>query len=95
MVAVDAPGIALTTINPGFVVGAPFDGHYGTSLAVVERLLAAHDPMLPHFGVTMVDVGDIAEMHLRALENDQTIGKRLIGVADFLWFTEMAAHLAQ
>jgi dihydroflavonol-4-reductase len=95
MVASDAPGIGLTTINPGFVVGAPLDGHYGTSLAVVERLLSARDPMLPYFGFTTVDVGDIAEMHLRALQRDETIGQRLIGVAGFLWFTEMAEHLAR
>ena len=94
MVANDAPGIALTTINPGFVIGAPLDGHYGTSLAVIERLLAARDPMLPHFGFTAVDVGDIAEMHLRALDRDATIGKRLIGAAGFLWFDDMARHLA-
>ena len=95
MVATEAPGIGLTTINPGFVVGAPLDGHYGTSLAVIERLLAARDPMLPNFGFTMVDVGDIAEMHLRALQRDETTGQRLIGVADFLWFAEMAEHLAR
>lgn len=94
MVAAEAPDIALTTINPGFVIGAPLDGHYGTSLAVIERLLAARDPMLPRFGFTVVDVGDIAEMHLRALQRDATIGKRLIGVAGFLWFPDMAAHLA-
>lgn len=94
MVATDAPGIGLTTINPGFVIGAPLDGNYGTSLAVVERLLAARDPMLPRFGFATVDVGDIAEMHLRALERDQTIGKRLIGAAEFLWFDDMARHLA-
>lgn len=94
MVASEAAGIGLTAINPGLVVGAPLDDHYGTSLAVIERLLVARDPMLPHFGFTMVDVGDIAEMHLRALQRDETIGERLIGVADFLWFTEMAQHLA-
>ncbi|MGI3186382.1 NAD-dependent epimerase/dehydratase family protein [Nioella aestuarii] len=95
MVASDAPDIGLTTINPGFVIGAPLDRHYGTSLAVIDRLLAARDPMLPNFGFTMVDVGDIAEMHLRALQRDETIGQRLIGVADFLWFTEMADHLSR
>ncbi|NKX42994.1 NAD-dependent epimerase/dehydratase family protein [Roseicyclus persicicus] len=94
MVATEAPGVALTTINPGFVLGAPLDGDTGTSLAVVERLLAGRDPMLPNFGFACVDVGDIAEMHLRALDTPASIGQRIVGASDFLWYPEMAEILA-
>ncbi|MBF9057832.1 NAD-dependent epimerase/dehydratase family protein [Rhodobacterales bacterium HKCCSP123] len=94
MVETEAQGIALTTINPGFVLGAPLDADTGTSLAVVERLLKGRDPMLPRIGFACVDVGDIAEMHLRALDCPETVGQRLIGTGGFLWFTEMARALA-
>lgn len=94
MVEGEAQGIRLTTINPGFVMGAPLDGDTGTSLAVAERALRGKDPMLPRVGFAMVDVGDIAEMHLRALERPDTAGHRLIGASEFLWFSDIAATLA-
>ena len=66
MVKTEAPDIRLTTINPGFVLGAPLDGDTGTSLAVIRAAAQGRDPMLPRLGFACVDVGDIAEMHLRA-----------------------------
>ena len=95
MVATETPGLGLTTINPGFVLGAPLDTAYGTSLRVVERMLSGRDPMVPNVGFACVDVGDIAEMHVRALDRDATIGQRIIGTGAFLWFADMAATLAQ
>jgi dihydroflavonol-4-reductase len=60
---------------------------------VVERLLAGRDPMVPDFGFPAVDVGDVAEMHLRALERPETAGERLIGAERFLALPEMARLL--
>lgn len=77
-----ANGMALTTINPGLVAGAPLDRHFGTSLDVVLRILKGKDPMLPDVSFPVVDVRDVAEMHLRALEDPQTAGKRYLSVAD-------------
>ena len=92
-VKTEAPEIALTVINPAFVQGAPLDQNYGTSLKVVERLLVGKDPMLPKFGFTVVDVKDVAEMHLRALTHAGTAGKRFLAADRFLWFSEMAEIL--
>ncbi|MDJ0827565.1 MAG: aldehyde reductase [Rhodobacter sp.] len=89
----EASEIALTVINPVFVLGAPLDGNYGTSIKVIERLLRAKDPMLPKVGFPSVDVGDVAEMHLRALTNPDTVGRRFIAADRFLWFQEMAEIL--
>jgi dihydroflavonol-4-reductase len=94
MVATETPGLRLTTINPGFVLGAPLDGAYGTSLRVVERMLSGRDPMVPNVGFACVDVGDIAEMHVRALAQDASVGQRIIGTGGFLWFADMTATLA-
>ncbi len=89
----EAPEIALTVINPAFVLGPPLDANYGTSVKVVERILRAKDPMLPQIGFSTVDVRDVAEMHVRALERPETIGKRYAGVDRFLWFHEIAEVL--
>jgi dihydroflavonol-4-reductase len=85
-----APDIALTTVNPGFVVGPPLDAEYGSSISVVKRFLSGKDPMLPAMAIPTVDVRDVAEMHLRALQRPQTAGKRYLAAADTLWFTDMA-----
>lgn len=83
-------GIDLTVINPTFVMGPPLDKNFGTSIRVVERLLKGKDPMLPHFGFPAVDVRDVAEAHIRALENDNTIGERIVLADRFLWFSDIA-----
>lgn len=91
----DTPSLQLTVINPGCVLGPPWHGQYGTSIKVIECILAAKDPMLPRFGFSTVDVRDIAEMHIRAPERLETIGERVIGAAGFLWFSETARALAE
>ncbi|MEE9427414.1 MAG: aldehyde reductase [Paracoccaceae bacterium] len=88
-----APDMALTTINPTMVLGPPLDIHFGGSVEVVQRMLQAKDPMLPRFGLGCVDVRDIAEMHVRAISNPQSEGKRILGIHSFRWFTELTQAL--
>lgn len=88
-----AEGLALTVINPGFVLGPPLDAKYGSSLEIVERFLKAKDPMQPPYGLPIVDVRDVAEMHLRAAQRPDTAGKRFISAAGTLTFAEMAKIL--
>ena len=89
----EAPELQLTTINPSFVLGPPLDPHFGTSMAVIQRVLRGKDPAIPNFGFPCVDVRDIAEMHVRALSAPQSIGKRIIGSAEFIWFIDLARWL--
>ncbi len=88
-----AEGLLLTTINPGFVVGPPLDAHYGSSIGVVKRFLKGKDPMLPKIGFAMVDVRDVAELHLRALQRPATAGNRYAAVAGSMWMPAMGATL--
>lgn len=88
-----APGMELTVINPCLILGCPLDDRYGTSLRVIERLLRGKDPLLPNVGMSIVDVEDVARMHVRAITEPRTVGKRIIGAAGFMWLTEMARTL--
>ena len=88
------PGMALTVINPGFILGPALDAHYGTSLRVIERLLKARDPAVPKVGFSTVDVRDVARMHVAAIGSPETEGKRFMAISDFLWFSDMARILA-
>lgn len=88
-----ARGLRLTTINPGLVLGPPLDEHYGSSLALAERFLKGKDPMMPPFGMPIVDVRDVAEMHLRALQRPETIGRRYISSAGSMAMVDLGRTL--
>lgn len=89
----EAPSMRLTVINPVFVLGAPLDDNYGSSMEVIERFLRGKDPAVPAIGFSLVDVGDIAEMHLRAAQRPDTAGERIAGATRGMWFVEMAEIL--
>lgn len=89
-VANEAPDMKLTTINPGFVLGAPLDANFGTSIAVIERLLKRKDPMLPNMGFSTVDVRDVAEMHVTVIDKPETFGQRIMTVDSFMTFADIA-----
>ena len=89
----EARGLDLTVINPAFVLGPPLDEHYGSSLGLVERFLKGKDPMVPPMGLAIVDVRDVAEMHLRATQRPETGGKRYIASAGAMRFAEMTRAL--
>ncbi len=88
-----ARGLKLTTINPGLVLGPPLDEHYGSSLGLIERFLKGKDPMLPSIGFPMVDVRDVAEMHLRALLRPETTGRRYLASSGSMAMVDMGRAL--
>lgn len=94
-VGTDAPDMALTVINPSFVLGPPLDKNFGTSMQVIQRVLRGKDPAIPHFGFPCVDVRDIAAMHVKAVSTPESSGKRIIGSAQFMWFLDMAKIIAR
>lgn len=85
--------MALTTINPGLVVGPPLDAHFGSSIALVERVLKGKDPMLPDLCFPIVDVRDVAELHLRALQHPESAGQRFIAAAGNIAMPEIGRIL--
>lgn len=88
-------GLRLTTINPGLVLGPPLDRDFGSSIRLVERMLAGKDPMQPNLNLVIVDVRDVAAMHLRALERPDAAGNRIIASAGTLSMAQMARILAR
>jgi dihydroflavonol-4-reductase len=86
-------GMALTTINPGLVVGPPLDTHFGSSIALVARVLKGKDPLLPALSFPIVDVRDVAEMHLRALQRPDSAGQRFIASAGNIAMPEIGRIL--
>ncbi|MBV1863763.1 MAG: aldehyde reductase [Rhodobacteraceae bacterium] len=87
------PEMKLTVINPGLVLGPALDGKIGTSLKVIQRLLSGKDPLVPQIGFAIVDVRDVATMHVRALQRPESAGSRFIATERFIWMRDMAAIL--
>ncbi len=88
------PEMQLTTIHPSLVLGAPLDQHYGTSLSLIERVMAAKDPAVPDLGFGIVDIADISAMHIAAMERPDSAGNRYIGSAGSITMPDLAKHLS-
>ena len=93
--AKEAPELQITTILPSFVIGAPLDNKYGSSVRRVERLMTNSQEKIPNYGYSCVDVRDVARMHVRAMERPlASANKRFIGNSGrFMWIPEMAEIL--
>ena len=89
------PEMELTAINPGLVLGAPLDQNYGSSLAVVERILSGSDPAVPDIGFPVVDVADVSRLHVEALAQPASVGKRVVAAGEYMTMPQMAKLLAE
>jgi dihydroflavonol-4-reductase len=85
-----APEIALTTINPALVIGAPLDKQFGSSVSIIERILKASDPLLPDVAFSLVDVKNVADMHVNAIGIDASKNKRFLASSETMSFIEIA-----
>jgi len=90
----EAPELELTTVNPVLVAGAPLDRNFGSSVSVVERILNGKDPMLPDISFNVVDVKDVAAMHVKAITTDAAKGQRFIASAGLRSFVAIAKTLS-
>jgi dihydroflavonol-4-reductase len=92
-VAANAPDMEFVTINPSLVVGPLLTAERSTSLQAVEQLLGGKLPACPRIGFAVVDVRDVADLHVAAMTAPDMAGERFIAAGPFLWFTEIAAML--
>jgi len=83
----------LTTILPGAVFGPVFLADNLGSVQVIQRLLEGRLPGLPRFGFSIVDVRDLADVHVRAMISPEAAGQRFIAAGDFMWMEDIATTL--
>jgi dihydroflavonol-4-reductase len=82
-------------INPAAVIGPVVSTDFSSSLNVVKKLLDGSVPALPRFGFCLVDVRDIARMHIMAMTASMAAGQRFIGSWGFFWMKDTATVLKQ
>lgn len=89
----------LATVNPSLVLGPVLGADFSDSLQIVYRLLAGTMPGLPNLGFCVVDVRDVAKLHVLAMTSDRAAGQRFIASGEHVWIKDMArilrAHLGE
>jgi dihydroflavonol-4-reductase len=73
-------------VCPALVIGPVLDKDASPSVAAVSKLLGGEMPGIPRFGYPIVDVRDLADLHIRAMTSDVAAG-------DFLWLEDIAKVL--
>ena len=86
-------GIGLTTIHPGAIIGPAVDDDASISIGMVTGLFDSATPALPSNGFSIVDVRDVAAMHVAALEHPEAAGQRYLATAEYMPFPKVAEVL--
>lgn len=91
--AASGKGMEYVSINPAAVLGPVLGPDFSTSLEVVKKLLDGALPGLPKLGFGVVDVRDVAALHVQAMTEPGLDGERFIAQGRFLWMSDVAAVL--
>jgi dihydroflavonol-4-reductase len=83
----------LTSVLPGFIQGPVLGADYSGSVNIISMMLRGTIPAVPRLGFNIVDVRDVAALHVRAMLAPAAAGERFIAAGEFLWLSDIAALL--
>ncbi len=92
-IAREGGGLEYCTVNPSLVLGPLLAADFSTSLEAIKKLMDGSMPGLPRLGFGIVDVRDVAAMHLQLLTEAGVDGERFIASGPFMWMEDVAAIL--
>ncbi len=73
------PTLELVSINPGGVFGPPLGTNIsGASMSMIVKILGGKIPMVPNTSFPMVDVRDVAYLHVAALTEPKAANQRFL-----------------
>lgn len=85
--------LELAVVNPVGVLGPVLGPDLSTSIELVLRLLNGRVPGLPNVSFGMVDVRDVADLHVRAMTDPAANGERFLAVADGILTVPQVARI--
>ncbi|MYZ39704.1 NAD-dependent epimerase/dehydratase family protein [Streptomyces sp. MnatMP-M17] len=94
MAGYDGP-TELTTILPGAVFGPILATGTIGSVGIIQRMLTGGMSGVPRIGLEIVDVRDLADIHLRAMTSPEAAGERFLATGEFTWMLDMARTLRE
>jgi dihydroflavonol-4-reductase len=89
-VAREGAGLEFCTINPSVVLGPVWSRDYSASVVILKKLLDGSLRGCPDIGFGVVDVRDVADLHVRALQAPGMAGERFIASGRFMKLREIA-----
>jgi dihydroflavonol-4-reductase len=93
-IAKEGGNLELSVINPVGVFGPVLGPDYSTSILLVQRLMDRAMPGCPRLYFGIVDVRDVADLHIRAMTHPAAKGQRFLAVAgDFMSILDIAKVL--
>jgi nucleoside-diphosphate-sugar epimerase len=90
----EGAGLELAVVNPVGVLGPVLGPDYSTSILLVQRLMDGAMPGSPQLYFGVVDVRDVADLHIRAMIQPAAKGERFLAVAgNFISMVDIAKVL--
>lgn len=87
-------GLELAVVNPVAVLGPVLGKDYSTSIEIVKKLMDGAFPGCPQIGFSIVDVRDVADLHIRAMRHPAAAGQRFLATNEkFTWMVDVAKVL--
>ena len=74
--------LELSVVNPDGIFGPALSTDFAASLQIVQTMMSGRLPALPNLYFGVVDVRDVADLHLRAMEHPKAKGERFLAVGD-------------
>lgn len=93
-IASEGGKLELSVVNPVGIFGPVLGSDYSTSILMVKRLIDGSVPGYPRLSFGVVDVRDVASMHILAMTNPAAAGQRFLCISgDFMSAEDMAKTL--
>ena len=95
-IAREGGALELSVVNPVGIFGPVLGPDLSTSIILMQRLMNGEVPGCPRLAFGLVDVRDVADLHLRAMTSPAAKGERFLAVAgDFMPMIDVARVLRQ
>ncbi|WP_413666613.1 SDR family oxidoreductase [Mucilaginibacter sp. Mucisp86] len=90
----EGQGLEMVTVNPVAVAGPVLGPDYSHSIQLVQNMLFGKLKGTPRINTGLVDVRDVADLHLRAMTNPAAKGQRFLAISgESLWMIDIAKIL--
>lgn len=79
---IKSTSMELTTINPVAILGPSLNAHVSGSFGIIKSVVGGSNAQIIKMDLNLVDVRDVADLHVRAMINPQAAGQRFIATTD-------------
>jgi dihydroflavonol-4-reductase len=91
----DDSGLQLVSVLPGAMLGPALEQDYGTSAAIVLKMLDGSLPAIPQISFDIADVRSVADLLILAMEKPEASNQRFLATSGFLSMKDIAEILRQ